>query len=77
MQIIDINLSQLQEAPWNSNQMGPDDLARLKKSIKRYGMVQNLVVRPLPDDEVYEVLSGNQRLKVIKKLAISPVSCFG
>jgi ParB family chromosome partitioning protein len=74
MRIIDINLDQLFEAPWNPNQMQPDDLARLKKSLQTYGLVQNLVVRPLDTDR-FEVLSGNHRLKILQELKISPVSC--
>ena len=47
MKITEIPLSQLQEAPWNPNRMEPEDLIRLKKSIQLYGLVQNLVVRPI------------------------------
>jgi ParB family chromosome partitioning protein len=74
MKLIDIELSQLKEASWNSNRMELEDLARLKKSIERYGLVQNLVVRPIGTD-AFEVLSGNQRLSILKEMAISPVSC--
>ena len=74
MKIIDIDLCQLQEAPWNPNRMEPEDLSRLKKSLQNYGLVQNLVVRLIVNDQ-YEVLSGNQRLKVLQKMKISPVSC--
>ena len=45
-------------------------LARLKKSIKRF----DLVVRKL-EEGAYEVLSGNQRLQVLRKLAYSHVPC--
>jgi len=74
MEIKEIDLKQLREAPWNPNHMEPDDLARLKKSIQTYGLVQNLVVRSLGHDR-YEVLSGNQRLNVLKELNITFVSC--
>jgi ParB family chromosome partitioning protein len=74
MKIQEIDLKQLREALWNPNHMEPDNLARLKKSLQTYGLVQNLVVCPLGNDQ-YEVLSGNQRLSILKELHISPVSC--
>ena len=74
MEIKEIDLKQLRGAPWNPNHMEPDDFARLKKSLQTYGLVQNLVVRSLGDDQ-YEVLSGNQRLTVLKELHINPVYC--
>ncbi|MGB7725043.1 MAG: ParB N-terminal domain-containing protein [Dehalococcoidales bacterium] len=74
MEIKEIDLKQLRGAPWNPNHMEPSDFARLKKSLQTYGLVQNLVVRPLGNDQ-YEVLSGNQRLNILKELHISPVLC--
>jgi ParB family transcriptional regulator, chromosome partitioning protein len=74
MEIISIPLDQLLEAPWNSNQMDEATLSRLRKSIQEYGLVQNLVVRPVNIDK-YEVLSGNQRLRVLKEKGLSPVPC--
>jgi len=49
-------------------------MARLRKSIQRYGVVENLVVRPLGDG-IYEVLSGNQRLKVLMELGVETAPC--
>jgi ParB family transcriptional regulator, chromosome partitioning protein len=73
MKIIDIRLNKLVEAPWNPNQMDQAMLERLKTSLKHYGLVTPLVVRPFNDH--YEVLSGNQRLKVIGQLGFSTVPC--
>ena len=49
-------------------------LARLKNSITRFDLVDNLVVRKLKED-AYEVLSGNQRLQVLTDLGYSHVPC--
>lgn len=73
MELIDLPLSSLREAPWNPNIMGPDILPKLRESITRYGVVENLVVRPL--GEVYEVLSGNQRLKVYREMGLETAPC--
>jgi len=74
MQVTEIPLHKLNEAPWNPNQMDESMLARLERSIKRYGIVENLVVRPLPNGE-YEVLAGNWRLKVLSDLDVDMVPC--
>jgi ParB family chromosome partitioning protein len=75
MELVDIALDNLRPAPWNPNSMTPDMLARLKKSLERYGVVENLVVRPLASGD-YEVLSGNQRLRVLLELGHSHAPCL-
>jgi ParB family chromosome partitioning protein len=54
--------------------MTPDMLTRLKKSLERYGVVENLVVRPMPD-HLFEVLSGNQRLRVLDEMGCINAPC--
>lgn len=73
MKVVEIPLKQLKEASWNSNQMDEDMLNRLKESLARYGLVEPLVVKPLND--VYEVLSGNQRFKAITEIGFESVPC--
>ncbi|APV44772.1 chromosome partitioning protein, ParB family [Dehalogenimonas formicexedens] len=73
MKIITLPLTVLVEAPWNPNQMDEAGFERLKNSLTRYGLVEPLVVRPI--QSLYEVLSGNQRLKVIKDIGIELVPC--
>jgi ParB family chromosome partitioning protein len=75
MQMVNLPLDQLQEALWNPNQMDEATMNRLRESLTRYGLVQNLVVRPL-DKGCYEVLSGNQRLQILRELKHSPVPCM-
>ncbi len=67
MWTINLQLAQLQPASWNANRMNDDGLARLRESMTRFGVVQNLVARSM-DDGNYEVLSGNQRLQVLREL---------
>jgi ParB family chromosome partitioning protein len=74
LKVTDLPLEQLKEAPWNPNQMAEAMLRKLRESLTRYGLVQNLVVRPLEAD-CYEVLSGNQRLQILRELQRSPVPC--
>ena len=74
MRTTNLPLHQLKEAVWNSNRMDDASLGRLRRSVIRYGLVQNLVVRPL-DDGGYEVLSGNQRLQVLMALGCTKAPC--
>ena len=74
MKVIDLKLAQLREAPWNPNRMEPAVQARLRTSVSRFGMVVNLVARPLGGNS-YEVLSGNQRLHLLLELDYANVPC--
>jgi ParB family chromosome partitioning protein len=74
MNLVYLPLAQLKEAPWNSNQIEEAMLNRLRESITRYGLVENLVVRPL-DNGGYEVLSGNHRLQILREIGHSPAPC--
>lgn len=67
----DIPLSRLVEAPWNANRMPAQLLVKLEQSVRQFGTVQNLVARPHPDgSDQFEVLSGNQRLRVYRQLEL-------
>lgn len=74
MEIVEIPIQDLREAPWNPNQMGEEMLAKLRRSITRYGLVENLVVRPMGSG-AYEVLSGNQRLKLLQEMSVKAAPC--
>ena len=74
MKTVDISLTELQPAPWNPNQIDETMMERLRESISRYGLVEPLVVRPL-DGSLYEVLSGNQRLRVLQDMDLGSIPC--
>ena len=74
MEVTDISLELLREAPWNANIMNDSMKRHLWECFSRYGQVCNLVVRPLFDG-AYEVLSGNQRLKVLQEMGCATVPC--
>ena len=73
MEIVELSIDVLKEAPWNVNQVDEAMMQRLRVSIGKYGLVQNLVVRQIAND--YEVLSGNHRLKLLHELLIKKVPC--
>ena len=74
MKVVELPIEHLREAEWNPNIMDEAMLGRLKESIGRFGMVQNLVARAMGDG-TYEVLSGNQRLRVLREMGIMSVPC--
>jgi ParB family chromosome partitioning protein len=75
MKITELPVSCLCQASWNPNRMDAKMIERLGESLSRYGLVDPLVVRPR-DSSSYEVLSGNQRLKVIKNIGFDTVPCI-
>ncbi len=74
METIDILIKHLQPAPWNANVMDDKMVSRLKESIRRYGLLSNLVVRSLINGD-YEVIGGNWRLKVLSEMGIETIPC--
>jgi len=73
-EITDIPVEDLDPAPWNPNTLSTVALRKLRRSVEQFGLVQNLVVRPLGSR--YEVLSGNQRLTVLEDLGASTAPCY-
>src|SRR5947209_4989151 len=62
-------LERLVEAEWNANRVRPATLAKIRRSLERFGVVENLVARPHPGREgCFEVLSGNHRLRLLHEL---------
>jgi DNA modification methylase len=69
-----ILVDRLVEADWNANRLPAKLLAKLERSVRAFGIVENLVARPHPDGSGrLEVLSGNQRLRVYRKLGLESV----
>src|SRR5437870_2386490 len=44
-----IPLAQLLEADWNANRVAPAMLAKIRRSLVEFGLVENLVARPHPN----------------------------
>ena len=74
MQIDELPEAHLVEAPWNPNALDATGLRKLRASLERFGLVQHLVVRPTGTDR-FEVLSGNQRLRVLREAGVRSVPC--
>jgi DNA modification methylase len=73
-QTVEVSIERLVEAAWNPNRVPARLLAKLRRSIEEFGIVENLVVRPYPDGSGrLEVLSGNHRLRVYRELGLCTV----
>jgi ParB family transcriptional regulator, chromosome partitioning protein len=74
MKTVEIPIEKIFAAPWNANFMDARTIQRLRESISMYGLIQPLVVRQISKLQ-YEVMSGNQRLKVLKENNFTRVPC--
>ena len=64
-----IPLDKLREATWNANVVKAATMAKLRRSLVEFGVVENLVARPHPSEPgAFEVLSGNHRLRLLHEL---------
>src|SRR5439155_5246864 len=67
-----IPLSRLRAAPWNANRVPARVLAKIRRSIQEFGVVENLVARPHPvEPGALEVISGNHRLEIFRDLGFA------
>jgi hypothetical protein len=71
MNIIEIKVELLLEAEYNPRVMNEQEIERLKNSIKKFGIVEPLVV-----NKDYTIIGGHQRLKALKELGFKEVPCF-
>jgi ParB-like nuclease domain len=66
----------LMPALWNANHVPRETMERIKTSVRTFGIVENIVIRPHPEFEgKYEVLSGNHRLQIYKQLRVKKIPC--
>lgn len=64
-----VPLLKLVQAEWNANRVPAATLAKVRRSIEEFGLVENLVARPHPTLRGrFEVLSGNHRLELLQEM---------
>ena len=69
----EIEVGRLKPNPWNPNRMSDETYHKLKAYIKREGLVEPIVVRPL--DEGFQILGGFHRWKIAQDLGYETVPC--
>jgi DNA modification methylase len=71
VEVRELPLSSLVEAPWNANRVPVAILERVRRSLCEFGIVENLVARPHPERAgMFEVISGNHRLRLLLELEV-------
>lgn len=76
MDVVSLPLAQLHRAEWNANRVDEETLGKIRHSLREYGVVENLVVRPHPDlAGDYEVLSGNHRRDLYAEQGLDDAPC--
>ena len=74
MQVVDLPVHAIISAEWSPNEMDVGMRCHLRQSIRRFGLMVPLVVRP-SGDERYETVGGAQRLSVLTDLGVATVPC--
>lgn len=71
----EIPIDKLVKAGWNYKENNNELAEKLANNIKRNGQIENIIVREL-DTGFYEVVNGNHRLDVLKKLGFETIYSF-
>ncbi|MDP9155291.1 MAG: ParB/RepB/Spo0J family partition protein [Pseudomonadota bacterium] len=68
-----VSVEMLRPNSWNTNQMTPENEAKLDVSIDEFGVYKPVVVRPHPSGEGYEILGGQHRWEAAKRKGLIDV----
>jgi hypothetical protein len=74
MHLVDYNPFDLIEAEYNPRQLNIDQHAQLTDSIKRFGLIDPLIIN-VNKERKNILIGGHQRLKIAKELGIEKVPC--
>lgn len=75
LDLIIVPQTQLRRQLVNPNEMTPDELDMLEKSVRRFGMIDPLIVQPHEDGLTYEILDGHHRLEAAFRCGITDIPC--
>ena len=67
-------IDRIKPNPWNPNRMEDWQIEKLKESIKRFGFVDPVLVRPSSDpDADYEIIDGEHRWRAAKEMKLKEI----
>src|ERR1700756_1265583 len=67
--LTELGVSEIRPNPFQPRQdVDPEALEELKASIRQAGLLQPVVVRPVPDGTGYELIAGERRLRACQSL---------
>lgn len=74
MTTIKINPNELTFSPWNVNSVSPENMEKLKESVRRNGIFRPVVVREV--DGAYEVIAGEHTTRVARELGYEVIDVY-
>lgn len=74
MTTIKINPKELKFSPWNVNSVSPENMGKLKESVRRNGIFRPVVVREV--DGAYEVIAGEHTTRVATELGYEKIDVW-
>ena len=72
-ELMEIDVEKLKPNPWNPNRMSEEMYHKLKAYVRREGLVEPIVVRPVSDR--FQILGGYHRWKIAGELGYETVPC--
>jgi len=70
-----VETGRIKPNPWNPNRMSKELFDKLKKEIKRKGMIVPLVVRRIRKSN-FQIIDGEHRFKIAKELGFKSLPCI-
>lgn len=74
METIKIDPKLLTFSPWNVNSVSPENMAKLKESVKRNGIFRPVVVREVNGQ--YQVIAGEHTTRVAVELGLGTIDVY-
>ena len=71
--IADVDINNLVPNKWNTNVVTPENEEKIRESIKRFGIFKPILVRRVVGSETLEILGGEHRWEVAKKLGMQKI----
>lgn len=68
----DVDINQLHPNPWNTNTVSPENEAKLRASIERFGVFKPIICRELPSGEL-QILGGEHRWQTAREMGMATV----
>lgn len=72
IRITQVEPSKLRANPWNSNYVGPENEAKLRESLRKFGCYKPVICRELPNGEL-QILGGQHRAMAAADLKFETV----
>lgn len=75
MATLKLDPNKLEFSPWNVNVVSPENMEKLKESVRRNGIFRPVVVREMPDGS-YQVIAGEHTTRVARELGMETIDVY-